>query len=208
MANTTTTPFFIPDDILDKPNHLCQSQSRLIQLPTELLEQIVDNVLVLHYQVVLGLTCKHLGILLRRKNHLALWRGYRDKSGLFRLLVQARKVKPTSLTDRILNMFASSGAPAPNARHQPWMPETYRFCPSCFRHLLHSDAHWQAKRFTDLYNFMTQGDHSMQTCPDCRKNDYAALTNVTTSNEICWARDRGEVTRTLCPGVERRLAKP
>lgn len=158
MASAPHTPFFVPERILATSNHHGQPQSELLQLPNEILVKIVEKVEIPHYLVVLGLTCKRMAAFLRdRKDYLPPWRGYQDKEGLYRLLVQSRSFKPKKPTKsrRLLAWVLSSDAPL-----QPYIPQTFRLCRACFLHLPRCKAYWREKGFADYVDRFSTTDNA------------------------------------------------
>ncbi|OAP62263.1 hypothetical protein AYL99_04466 [Fonsecaea erecta] len=90
-------PFIIPDSILLHSPVSPQTQSKLLQLPPELLTDIFRKVNIPYFQICLALTCKTMARVAAQKNALSPWRGYRDKDGLFRLLERKNNFIPPHL---------------------------------------------------------------------------------------------------------------
>lgn len=213
MASAPYTPFFVPEQILATSNQHSQPQSELLQLPNEILVTIVEKVEIPHYLVVLGLTCKRMAAFLRdRKNYLPPWRGYQDKEGLYRLLVQSRQFKPKRLSrsGRFLAWFLKSDVPL-----QPYIPRTFRLCRACFVYLPRSTAYWLEKgfasyvdRFGTRSGFLGDDDgYGVVLCPACDEHKYREISNQSDFNSLSRA-EREDMGRGFCPELERRLLKP
>lgn len=201
-------PFFIPASILFDTPVLPQTNSPLLQLPPELLLQIVQHVRIPYFQVCLSLTCKALGRIANSRtaggtqHAISPWRGWRDKEGLFRLFERSNK--------------SSSGS-------QPWMPRTLRLCRACFVFVPSSPQYWEAKmassaafdrrevNWNDILAFLDTENHGQRPCPNCTVNGF-----ISYYSEGQYLRDRrcgGEflvasgVPRP-CPDLNRRMDQP
>lgn len=158
-------PFFIPQSVLSTPSQ--HQNSRLLNLPPEVLLLVIEQIRVPYFQVSLTLTCKTIAEMISRNTSvLAPWRGFRDKDGLLRLLAKQGRYRNESGLQKL----------------SPWMPSQYRVCRACFRFVPRSRQYWQIKfeewgvskyddavNWNDVDNFLCDesridGQHK---CPEC-----------------------------------------
>lgn len=213
------TPFFVPEQLLEAPGRNEQTQSWLFRLPIELLLLIIEKLKVSYFQVVFGLTCKAAASLLcERREVLAPWRGFRDKEGLYRLLVRQPK-----LAGPIQDL---SGQPL-----LPYIPLNLRLCRACWRHLPRSEQWWLGRmskkefdkphvNWFDVLNFFAESQRNcgQHKCPECCVKNYVCFMSER-EYERALAEDRQDESkyyidldteggRRVCLGLPQRLAKP
>lgn len=193
---TSYEPFFIPRHILFNSTTVQpQFQSKLLQLPPEILTHIFQSVKIPYFQVCLALTCKSLGRVATGKNAMAPWRGYRDKDGLFRLL-----------------------------ERNHYIPHTMRLCRGCFTFVPRSEDYWvtvlkspeyDAKDISwcDIFNFFQFQGHtsSQHRCPRCVARKYFVYFSQAKYELDRTIRSQGDFNDdcyTVCPALDRRIDKP
>ncbi|KIX00475.1 uncharacterized protein Z518_10615 [Rhinocladiella mackenziei CBS 650.93] len=182
-------PFFIPHPILFESPTTSQNGSALLQMPSEILTLIFQQVNIPYFQVCLALTCKDMGRIASKKNVMSSWRGYRDKDGLFRLL-----------------------------ERKHYIPQSLRLCRACFRFVPRSAGYWvermmhpafdrKSANWYDIFNWFNEQSHAQHRCPWCCILGYTSY-----FTERSYLRERaflGDGERsTMCPELNRRMDRP
>lgn len=209
----TSTSFFVPARLLHPSKTNIQAQSWLFRLPTELLLLIIKKVQVSYFQIAFGLTCKAAASLLNgHRNILAVWRGYRDKEGLYRLLVRQPK----------LGISACS---------RTYIPENMRLCRACWRHLPRDEAWWLGRmskaefdkphvNWFDVLNFLAESQRNcgQHKCPECCVGNYTCFMSEREYDRALAEDYRDETRyridldkqggRRVCLDLPKRLARP
>lgn len=201
------TPFFVSQYLLHDADQ--QEQSRLLQLPIEILLLIIEKVEIPYFQIVFALTCKSLAaIISENRERLGPWRGFRDKEGLYRLLTRV----------------------PPQGDMLPYVPDTLKLCRACFRHVPRSREFW-LNRLTsmdlerphvnhfDIWNFFEASGRKcgQHKCPECvvknntcfmSEKDYKVALAADYQDEEMFLLDLGEEGRRVCDRLPWRIGRP
>ena len=182
-------PFFVPQAVLFDSPISPQTDSRILQLPPEILSLIFQEVKVPYFQISLALTCKILARTAYQKDAMSPWRGYRDKDGLFRLL----------------------------ERKNNWIPSSLRLCRACFRFIPSDRTYWEEQIKTsefdnlkvnwyDVFSWF-ETPFQQHRCPWCTVSNYTGY-----FREDKYIDDKDTTPRArrypMCPDVTRRIMKP
>ncbi|KIW98943.1 uncharacterized protein Z519_00606 [Cladophialophora bantiana CBS 173.52] len=184
-------PFFMPDSILLDSPVSAQTESKFLQLPPELLTDILKKVKIPYFQVSLALTCKTMARIAAQKNVLSPWRGYRDKDGLYRLL----------------------------ERKNNFIPPHMRLCRACFKFLPSTageywDKQMSAEEFDkpnvnwyDVLMWFYAESGFQYRCPWCCAFDYSGYASEGFYNKQR-AKEVLEDHELMHPELNRRMDRP